>query len=102
MLPSLSGILAEEKNTTILTNNHPDSPSPQFHPDSPHSYPRSPHSHILIPSIPTLIFCVPTLIPRVPIIPLIFFADSPFQLLQVALILKAVIKAIARTLLGHY
>ena len=95
MLPSLSGILAEEKNTTILTNNHPDSPSPQLHPDSP-------HSHTLIPSIPTLIFCVPTLIPRVPIIPLIFFADSPFQLLQVALILKAVIKAIARTLLGHY
>ena len=95
MLPSLSGILAEEKNTTILSNNHPDSPSPQFHPDSP-------HSHILIPSIPTLIFCVPTLIPRVPIIPLIFFADFPFQLLQVALILKAVIKAIARTLLGHY
>ena len=101
MLPSRSGILAEEKNTTILTNNHPDSPSPHFHPDSPHSYP-VPRIPTLIPRIPTLISCVPTMIPRVPIIPLIFFADSPFQALQVALLLKVVIKAIARTLLGHY
>ena len=60
-----------------------------------------PNIPTLIPRIPTLISCVPTLTPHVPIIPLIFFADSPFQLSQVALLLKAVIQAIARTLLGH-
>ena len=41
----------------------------------------------LIPRIPTLIPRTPTLIPRVPIIPLIPFPDSPFRLLQIALLL---------------
>ena len=100
MLPSRSGILAEAINTKILTKNHPD--SPYSHPDSPHSHPDSPHSCIpriptliprvstLIPRVPNLILCVPTLITRVPIIPLIPFADSPFQLLGHSLNVKLI------------
>ena len=41
----------------------------------------------LIPRIPTLIPRTPTLIPRVLIIPLIPSPDSPFRLLQIALLL---------------
>ena len=47
-----------------------------------HSHP-DPH----IPTIPTLILRIPiisTLFPRIPIIPLIPFPDSPFRLLQIA------------------
>ena len=55
--------------------------SPHSHPDSLHSHPDSPHSD-LIPRVLTVILRVPTLIPRVLIIPLIPFPDSPFRLLQ--------------------
>ena len=60
MLPSGSGILAEAINMKKLTKNQPD------------------------PRIPTLISGVPTLIPRVPIIPLILFSNSPFWFLEIA------------------
>ena len=75
-------------------HSHPD--SEHSHHDSLHSHPHSPYfnlnSHIpRNPNIPTPVLRIPTLIPRVPtliscvpIIPLIPFSDSPFQLLQIA------------------
>ena len=104
MFPLRSRILAEAINTKILIKNYPDSPhshsdSPYCHPDSLHSQPDSLHSHpdsciyTLISRIPNLVLCVitliphvPTLIPRISIIHLILFFDSPFQLSQRALV----------------
>ena len=47
-----------------------------------------PHAPTLIPRVPNLIPRVPNLIPCIPIIPLIPFSDSPFQLLQIAYFFK--------------
>ena len=79
-------------------HSHPDSPhshpnSQHSHPDSSHSYPDSPYSHPDFPHshpiphisrVPSISTPIPTLIPRVSIISVIPFPDSPFRLLQIA------------------
>ena len=76
MLPPRSEILAEARNTKILTKNHLNSRIPSL----------IPRIVTLIPRVPTLIPHVPSLIPQDPIIPLIPYADFPFWLLQIAVV----------------